>query len=120
MFTLVEISPAIWVVCTGNVIVGIPVGGQHGAGVRPYFVGGVGYMGARQDPSPSFAGLHTNDFAYDLGGGVMGYFTDHVGLRGDLRYFRNVNSNLSDNNVSPDLSLGTIDFWRASIGLVLR
>ena len=26
---------------------------------------------------------------YALGGGVMGYFSDHVGLRGDLRYFRN-------------------------------
>lgn len=110
------------VTATGNVIVGIPVGGQHGAGIRPYFVGGLGYMGARQDPSPSFAGLRSNDLAYDLGGGVMGFFADHLGLRGDLRYFRNLNSNLFDSNINqtPDVSLGTLDFWRASIGLVIR
>ena len=29
-----------------------------------------------------------NDFGLDVGGGVMGFFTDNVGLRGDVRYFR--------------------------------
>ena len=29
---------------TGNAIVGIPIGGQHGAAVRPYAVGGVGLI----------------------------------------------------------------------------
>src|SRR5258707_13387211 len=33
----------------GNVIVGIPVGGQHGAGVRPYLVGGVGILRTQID-----------------------------------------------------------------------
>ena len=28
----------------GNLIVGIPVGGQHGAGIRPYLTGGVGLI----------------------------------------------------------------------------
>jgi len=105
---------------TGNVIVGIPVGGQSGAGVRPYFVGGLGWMNSHQDASPGFAELNGNDFAFDLGGGVMGFFTDHVGLRGDLRYFRNVNSDLFDNDANPELKLGALDFWRASLGLVIR
>ena len=105
---------------TRNLIVGIPVGGQRGAGIRPYVVGGVGYIGSRQAASPGFAELNGNDFGFDLGGGVMGFFSDHVGLRGDLRYFRAVSSDIFDNDADPELRLGNLDFWRASIGLVLR
>lgn len=105
---------------TGNLIVGIPVGGQSGPGLRPYLVGGVGYMHSHQDASPGFAALNGNDFGFDLGGGVMGFFADHVGLRGDLRYFRNVTSDLFDSDSNPELKLGALDFWRATIGLVIR
>src|SRR6266850_1109958 len=31
---------------TGNLIVGIPIGGTHGASIRPYVVGGVGLLRA--------------------------------------------------------------------------
>jgi Outer membrane protein beta-barrel domain len=105
---------------TGNLIVGVPVGGQSGLGIRPYLVGGVGYMRSHQDASPGFAELNGNDFGFDLGGGVMGFFSDHVGLRGDLRYFRNITSDLFDSDSNPELNLGPLDFWRASIGLVIR
>ncbi len=104
----------------GNLIVGVPVGGQNGLGIRPYVVGGVGYMQSHQDASPGFAELNGNDFGFDLGGGVMGYFADHVGLRGDIRYFRNVTSDLFDSDSNPELNLGATDFWRATIGLVIR
>ena len=106
--------------CSHPVRVGIPVGGQSGAGIRPYLVGGVGYIGSRQDASPGFAALNSNDFGFDIGGGVMGFFADHVGLRGDLRYFRAVASDLFDNDADPELRLSNLDFWRASIGLVIR
>ena len=33
-------------------------------------------------------GHSKNDFGMDIGGGVMGFFSDNVGLRGDVRYFR--------------------------------
>ena len=33
----------------GNVIVGVPIGGTHGAGVRPYVVGGVGLIRTQID-----------------------------------------------------------------------
>jgi len=63
--------------------------------------------------------ISRNDFGYTLGGGVMGYFTDHVGLRGDLRYFRNFKADVVDiTNV--DFERGTFSFGRASIGLLLR
>ena len=105
---------------TGNLIVGVPVGGQRGAGIRPYLVGGLGYIRSHQVASPGFAELNGHDAGFDLGGGVMGFFADHVGLRGDLRYFRTISSDLFDSDANPELKLGNLDFWRASIGLVIR
>jgi hypothetical protein len=50
----------------------------------------------------------------------VGFFADHVGLRGDLRYFRATSGDLFDNDADPELRLSNLDFWRASIGLVIR
>ena len=46
---------------------------------------------------------------------------DHVGLRGDLRYFRNFNDNsvISIPN-GTNIDFGSFHFWRASFGVVLR
>jgi len=93
---------------TGNVIVGIPIGGTHGATVRPYVVGGVGVIRATAKASDFADKLSTNDFAFDVGGGVIGTVNDHFGLRGDLRYF----ATTSDTN---DYS-----FWRGTGGVVLK
>jgi hypothetical protein len=104
----------------GNLIVGIPVGGQRGPGLRPYVVGGLGLIRTHQDASPGFAELNANDLGFNLGGGVMGFFNDHVGLRGDLRYMRNITSDMRDADLDPEFGVGDLDFWRASIGIVLR
>jgi hypothetical protein len=103
----------------GNIIIGIPVGGTSGPGVRPYVTGGIGLIQVKIDPGVTSVGEYkTNDFGFNLGAGVMGYFNDHFGLRGDLRYFRTVNDDDPGNGV--DFSLGGFDYWRASIGLVIR
>ena len=57
-----------------------------------------------------------NDVGMNAGAGVMGFLSDHVGLRGDLRYFRNFNDNSTINNIN----FGSFHFWRASFGVVLR
>lgn len=102
----------------GNVIIGVPIGGTRGGGVRPYVTGGVGLIRTQIDGLlDDIDGVSNNDFGFNLGAGVMGYFNDHVGLRGDLRYFRNLNEH-DDNQI--DFDLGNFDFWRASIGLVIR
>jgi hypothetical protein len=106
----------------GNVILGVPVGGQHGAGVRPYVVGGVGLIRSQIDGGSltNFAPAQsTNMFGWDAGGGVMGYFSDHIGIRGDVRYLR-ATSDLTTHVSSIDLSGNRLHFWRASIGVVLR
>jgi len=103
----------------GNLVLGIPIGGQTGGGLRPYVLGGAGLLRSNISGSTFFNDLTSNDFGMNVGGGVHGYFNDHVGLRGDLRYFRL----LEDNEPSVtdfDLSLADFNFWRASIGVTFR
>jgi len=107
----------------GNIIVGIPIGGQHGAGVRPYAAAGVGLLKTRVQDAGQLFNVSNNDFGFDVGAGVMGFMTDHVGLRGDVRYFRDFQNESAsgDNNVDfTNLTVGNFDFWRGTIGLAFR
>lgn len=100
---------------TGNLIVGVPVGG-HGAQIRPYAVGGVGLIRSNVQDAGGFFDVSTkNDFGFDVGGGVMGFFSQNVGLRGDVRYFRGFRGS-SDNTTG----LGLSNFWRTSIGVAFK
>jgi hypothetical protein len=102
----------------GNVIVGIPIGGTHGSGVRPYAVGGIGLIRSQIDGGTlGNVSSSNNMFGWDAGAGVMGYFNQHVGLRGDMRYLR-ATSDLKSGISSLDLSGNQLHFWRASIGVV--
>lgn len=104
----------------GNVIVGIPIGGTHGGGVRPYAVGGIGLIRSQIDGGTlGNVSSSNNMFGWDAGAGVMGYFNQHVGLRGDVRYLR-ATSDLKSGISSLDLGGNQLHFWRASIGVVLR
>lgn len=101
-----------------NAIVGVPIGGQRGGSVRPYFVGGVGLIRTHlQDAGEFFDVTTKNDFGFDLGGGVMGFFSQNAGIRGDVRYFRSFKG--SSDNVT-GLGVSDFNFWRGSVGLSLR
>lgn len=100
-----------------NLIVGIPVGGDDGP-VRPYASGGAGLMMSRVDDVGGFFDVDNNDFGVNLGAGVMGFFSDNVGIRGDVRYFRNLADDEEDNEF--DISFGDFDFWRATAGVAFR
>lgn len=102
----------------GNVILGAPIGGQRGPGIRPYATAGIGLIRAKIKASTLFDELNTSDFGVNVGGGVMGFFSDNVGLRGDLRYFRSLQDNEPDNEL--DLGLGNFDFWRGTVGVTFR
>jgi opacity protein-like surface antigen len=102
----------------GNLILGAPIGGQSGPGIRPYGVAGVGLMRANITGSTFFNDLHTNDFGINLGGGLQGFFNDNVGLRGDVRYMRSLQDNEPDSEF--DLGLADFNFWRATVGLTFR
>ncbi len=101
-----------------NVILGIPIGGTSGAGVRPYVSGGLGLIRTSYGELLNFDAVSNNMFGYNLGAGIMGYFATHIGLRGDVRYFRTIEDNTSGTDLNFDL--GGFHFWRASIGLVIK
>jgi hypothetical protein len=47
----------------------------------------------------------------------LGFFGGNVGLRGDVRYFRSLQSN-DDNSI--DFSLGSFKFWRGTVGVAFK
>jgi opacity protein-like surface antigen len=103
----------------GNLVVGVPIGGQTGPGLRPYASGGVGLIRSQvDDPEGFFNNTSTNDFGFNVGGGITGFFTDNIGIRGDVRYFRSFQDNEPDDEF--DLSLSNFHFWRGTVGVTFR
>jgi len=97
-----------------NAIIGIPVGGQHGAGVRPYLAGGIGLLSREVQSSNDLFNVSTHDWGFDLGAGVMGFMTDHIGLRGDVRYLR------SFKDIGDNFDAGSFHYWRGTGGVTFR
>src|SRR5688572_4068550 len=89
-----------------------------GSGLRPYLSSGLGLIRAQIESDGLFNDLSTNDLGVNVGAGINGQFNDNVGIRGDVRYFRSLQDNEPDNDL--DLSLGSFDFWRGTVGLTFR
>lgn len=102
----------------GNILIGVPIGGQSGAGVRPYLAAGAGLLQTRVQDADALFEVDNNDFGINVGGGVMGFATDNVGFRGDVRYFRGFGEDTTNERFDVDLS--DFDFWRATVGVTFR
>ncbi len=102
----------------GNVVLGAPIGGTSGPGVRPYAVAGIGLMRATLGGADDlFDNLSNNELGVNAGGGVHVFFSDNVGLRADARYFRGLQKG---DDGGQDLDLEDFDFWRATLGFTFR
>jgi outer membrane protein with beta-barrel domain len=89
----------------------------RGRGVQPYVSGGIGLLRTRLEAEDLFDNVTSNDWGFNLGFGVGGYFSPHVGLQGDVRYFRAFQDiDLADASVP----VSNFDFWRASVGLTFK
>src|SRR5262245_21377763 len=105
----------------GNLIVGVPIGGTHGAGVRPFLTGGLGLVRTQIDGATlARVSSSNNIFGWNFGGGVMGFFSEHVGLRGDLRYTRGFEDLKTGNTVLDLDGNNQLHYWRFQAGVVLR
>lgn len=104
---------------TGNVVLALPRNLTQYT-LRPYFVGGFGWMRVRAADTGAGAVFTTSSSlpAYDLGGGVTGFLTDRVGLNWDLRWF----NSLGKDDTRTLTSTGTeeLSFWRATMGVAVR
>lgn len=105
-----------------NVTLGAPIGGQSGIGFRPYASGGIGIIRANLGDAEDFFDVDARtDLGVNVGGGVAGFFTDNIGLRGDVRYFRSLVDDETDDDLDiDDLRLGSLRFWRGSVGVTFR
>ncbi len=105
---------------TNNVVtaMGSLILASPGGPVRIYGAGGGGLLRTRVADADRLFDVDSNDFGVNVGGGLIGYVGDHVGLRLDIRYFRD----LSDDQVGSgvDFALGNLDYWRAVAGIALK
>lgn len=101
----------------GNAIVGVPIGGQFGAGFRPFGVVGIGLLQSQQEDTEAVFDVNNNEFGFNVGGGAMGFVNDHFGLRGDVRYVRSFEE--ADDNITT-IGVGDFDFWRGNFGVTFR
>ena len=104
---------------TGNLLFGIPIGGQQGVGFRPYALVGLGMIRSKVDTFGEALSSEENQAAWDFGGGAMLFFGSNVGLRAELRYFRSF-GDLDFDLLDLFERRGKLDFARASAGLILR
>lgn len=98
----------------GNIVLSFPAGDK----VRVYAVGGGGLLKSRVNDTDDFFDVDQNDWGIDVGGGVMFNITDRFGVRGDLRYFRNLTTR--EEPGLDEIDLGDFDFWRGTAGLAIR
>ena len=49
----------------------------------------------------------------------MGFFTEHLGVRGDLRYYKAFGIKITDLEEA-GITLDKFNFWRASFGLAVE
>ena len=96
----------------GNLMLSIP------GPVRPYATGGFGLVRIGATSVGNVFDINDNSFGFNVGGGIMGQFSEHVGVRGDLRYFRSVQDSNAGDDI--DLDLGGFNFWRGSLGVIFR
>jgi opacity protein-like surface antigen len=101
----------------GNAIIGIPVGGQTGRGFRPFALAGIGLVQSQQESADEVFEFDNSEFGFNVGAGAMGFFTDHVGLRGDVRYVRSFAT--ADDNLTT-IGVGDFEFWRTNVGVTFR
>jgi Outer membrane protein beta-barrel domain len=102
----------------GNVLVGVPFGGQQGFGVRPFGLIGVGVLQSDLKSFDELAGFDNTEIAWNFGGGLIVFFGTHTGIRGDIRYFRTF-QRVDFGPIEAPRS-DAVDYTRASLGFVVR
>jgi len=93
----------------GNVVV--PIRRLRGPKWLPYGTAGMGVIRAWTNERD--IDRHQADLGFNAGGGVMYSLSRHVGLRGDVRYFRV----FVDENEPRNIYRADYGFWRVTLGI---
>jgi opacity protein-like surface antigen len=86
--------------------------------IQPYGVGGLGLM--RTSIESAGQNDDENQIAWNVGGGLIGFFSSHVGVRGDVRYFHALE--VLDFSRFPNLPVREkkLEFNRFSVAVVFK
>ena len=98
-----------------NTMIGFP---ERSGKFRPYITGGIGMLQTEARSNKDLFTVDNSEFGFNVGAGAMGFLSEHVGLRGDLRYLRSLQDPTLDNEF--DIATGNFDYWRGSAGVTLR
>ena len=85
--------------------------------LRIYAAAGAGVLKTRLEDPEQLLSVDSNDFGINVGGGLLASLGNRVALRGDVRYFRDLQG---QPNEGLELALGHVDYWRAVGGLTLK
>jgi hypothetical protein len=104
----------------GNAVLTIPRRWNR-YGLRPYLSGGLGLIHVTSQDQLDNVPIRLNLLGMNIGGGGVGFLSDRVGLRFDLRYFRKVQGP-DEEGLQPPVSFGPIRlrYWTLSTGVVLK
>jgi outer membrane protein with beta-barrel domain len=98
----------------GNLVLNAPLGSSG----RVYVSAGGGLMKSSVNDAGDLFDVSRNDFGVDAGAGLILPLGERFGVRGDVRYFRNIGDPEPDDEF--DLDFGSFDFWRATAGLSIN
>jgi len=84
---------------------------------RLYGSAGLGLLKSRVGSANDLFNVDTSQLGFNAGGGLL-VAPGPVGLQADIRYYRTLTH--SGPELGFDLDLGSLSFWRASVGLVFR
>lgn len=103
----------------GNAVLGIPFGR-----FRPYAIGGLGWL--RGEVLGDGETVRSAGLGLGVGAGFLGFLSNSVGFRLDLRYVRSLTEADIDKLHLPgsfglgDFLIEDLSFWRSSVGLAIR
>lgn len=109
----------------GHVIVGAPVGGRRGFGIRPFLSGGLVLFSVEVEEPNGLFQVQSRDVGFDVGAGLIVFAGDHVGIRTDVRYYRSGRDTVQTERLHPPdcctpIGFTTFGFRRATLSLTAR
>ena len=104
----------------GNLVVATPASWNR-YGLRPSLSGGIGVIHAAASDQLDVLSWNLNLLGMNLGASAVGFLSEHVGVRFDLRFFQNLTG--SPDDLELPVTLGQpvrLHYWTASVGVVLK
>jgi opacity protein-like surface antigen len=88
---------------------------------QPYALVGVGLIKTHADLNATdLLDTDNNHFGWDVGGGLIAFFSQNIGVRGEIRYFHAFQDLEGIVTLAPFGEATKLDFGRAAAGLIFR